>query len=103
MRVIDHSLSALFLYSPRALNEEYRVVTRLDDDDLEEIILYNLLNEEPTARREQVKRISDYIRISVHEEDQYTFSTRMESYYYQAYKDDLLKNYDERFQREIHR
>lgn len=62
---------------------------------MEEFILYNLLNEEPDARREQIKRISDYIRISVHEEDSYTFSTRMESYYYQAYKEDLFMEHDE--------
>jgi len=94
-RVIDHSLSALFVHSPRALNEEVRLVTRLDDDDLEELILYNILNEEPSAKREQIKRISDYIRISVHEEDSYTFSRRMESYYYDANRVDLLKSYDE--------
>ena len=51
-RVIDHALSALFIHSPRALSNEYRTVTRLDDDDLEELILYNILNEEPEARRE---------------------------------------------------
>ena len=88
--MIDHALSALFIHSPRALGNEYRTVTRLDDDDLEELILYNILNEEPEARREQVKRISDYIRISVHEEDLYTFSMRMESYYYSANLEQLF-------------
>lgn len=82
--MINHSLSGLFAHSPRSLNGENRLLSRLDDDDLEELILYNILNEEPEAKREQVKRISDYIRISVHEEDKYTFSTRMESYYYMA-------------------
>ena len=90
-RVIDHSLSALFVHSPRALSEEERLVTRLDDDDLEELILYNILNEEPEARREQVKRISDYIRISVHEEDKWTFTSRIESYYYEANIDGIFK------------
>ena len=83
-RVINHSLTAIFVHSPRSLSRESRLVTRLDDDDLEELILYNILNEEPEAKREQVKRISDYIRISVHEEDKYTFATRMESYYYKV-------------------
>ena len=81
-RCINHSLDAIFVHSPNALNEEGRLVSRLDDDDLEEAILYNILNEEPEAKREQIKRISDYIRISVHEEDKYTFATRMESYFY---------------------
>ena len=94
-RVINHSLTGLFLYSPRALQDEHRLVSRLDDDDLEELILYNILNEEPDARREQVKRLADYIRISVHEEDKYTFSTRMESYYYQENVDTMFKEYDE--------
>ena len=89
-RVIDHALSALFMHSPNSLNNERRLVSRLDDDDLEELILYNILNEEPEARREQIKRISDYIRISVHEEDSYSFSTRMESYYYNANVDSLF-------------
>ena len=75
-------------------------MTRLDDDDLEELILYNILNEEPDARREQIKRISDYIRISVHEEDAYSFSTRMESYYYNANSDDLFKTHEDELQRE---
>jgi len=90
-RVINHALSALFVHSPRSLSEEHRVVTRLDDDDLEELILFNILNEEPEAKREQIKRLSDYIRISVHEEDKYTFTTRMESYYYGANADTLFK------------
>lgn len=51
-RIVNHSMSALFTHSPRSLNEEHRLVSRLDDDDLEDLILYNLLNEEPTARRE---------------------------------------------------
>lgn len=51
-RVIDHSLSAIFVHSPRSLGNERRLVSRLDDDDLEETILYNILNEEPEARRE---------------------------------------------------
>ena len=89
--MINHVLSALFVHSPRSLSEEHRVVTRLDDDDLEELILYNILNEEPEAKREQIKRLSDYIRISVHEEDEYTFTTRMESYYYGANAETLFK------------
>lgn len=97
---MHHALSALFEHSPRALNNEYRTVTRIDDDDLEELILYNILNEAADARREQIKRISDYIRISVHEEDSYTFSTRMESYFYRAYKEELFKEEDEEFKRE---
>ena len=102
-RVIDHSLSALFEHSPRSLENEDRLVTRLDDDDLEEAILYNILNEEPDARREQIKRISDYIRICVHEEDSFTFSQRMESYFYQANKDDMLKDYDQLLIKESYR
>jgi hypothetical protein len=93
--VINHSLSALFVHSPRSLSKEFRVVTRIDDDDLEELILYNILNEEPEAKREQIKRISDYIRISVHEEDKYTFATRMESYYYRANVESLFKPFNE--------
>lgn len=99
-RVIDHALSALFLHSPRALGNEYRTVTRLDDDDLEELILYNILNEEPEARREQVKRISDYVRISVHEEDLYTFTRRMESYYYSIHREDTFKDNEAELSRE---
>ena len=94
-RAIDHSLSAIFMHSPRSLSDEQRLVSRLDDDDLEELILYNILNEEPKAKREQIKRLSDYIRISVHEEDKYSFSTRMESYYYSANVDTLFKEHAE--------
>ena len=93
-------MSALFVHSPRALEEERRLVSRLDDDDLEELILYDVLNEEPEARREQVKRISDYIRISVHEEDKYTFIARMESYYYRAKLDTLFWPYEELLKKE---
>lgn len=92
-RVIDHSLSAIFKYSPRALSGERRLVDRLDDDDLEELILYNILNEEPEAKREQIKRISDYIRISVHEEDLHSYNRRVESYFFSANADSLFEPY----------
>ena len=36
----------------------------------------------------------------MHEEDFYTFSTRMESYYYKANKDDLFREQDEELKRE---
>ena len=36
----------------------------------------------------------------MHEEDAYTFSTRMESYYYKGNKDDLFKVHDEELKHE---
>ena len=62
-----------------------------DDDDLGELIHLNILNEEPEARHEQIKRISDYIRISVQEEDRFSFITRIESVYYEAHVHELFK------------
>lgn len=91
--MIDHSLSAIFEHSLRALSGERRLVDRLDDDDLEDLILYNILNEEPEAKREQIKRISDYVRISVHEEDLNSFSQRVESYFFSANADSIFEPY----------
>ena len=91
-RVINHSLSALFLHSPQALNALPNSEGNLEDtEELEEVVTSNILNEDPDAEEDHVKRISDYIRISVAEEDSYTFIRRVESYYYEANKDTLFR------------
>ena len=83
-RVIDHSLTGLFMHSEAAMRfragEQSTIIGR-NDADLTQIVLENIMNwdelQGPKPSIHSILRISDYIRISINEECHRRFTDRI--------------------------